>query len=54
MASSPYWVLNAFHLPLGFTQVRENAMIEGDIVSRLPPEAHMMLVERQLDVQRRR
>ena len=38
------WVLNASNLPLGFAQVREDALIDVDIVSRLPPGPRVMLV----------
>jgi len=44
MASNPDWVLNASNLPLGFAQVREDALIDVDIVSRLPPGPRVMLV----------
>ncbi len=44
MASNPDWVFNASNLPLGFAQVREDALIDVDIVSRLSPGPRVMLV----------
>ena len=40
----PDWIKKAQLLPLGFAQVREDALIDIDLVSKIPPNARVILV----------